>query len=298
MASTPTGTLDVPLPDGRTLRVRDDGEPGDDRLALVLHHGTPQSGLVLSLQLDDARAQGMRVISFDRPGYGSSPRHEGRRVADVAADVSALADALGVDRFVTSGASGGGPHALACAALLPDRCLAAASVAGVAPYDPAGLDWLAGMGEDNVEEFGAAVAGPDDLRTYLTAAREAVLGAGPEGLVESMRSLLPPADVAVLSGELGSWLHASMADGLRPGVDGWLDDDLAFVQDWGFTLDEVRTPVLVMAGGQDLMVPVAHGSWLAEALPTATPMIDPEAGHLSLLAGIGRAHTWLLEHSH
>jgi pimeloyl-ACP methyl ester carboxylesterase len=291
----PTRTLDVTLPDGRTLHVRDDGEPGDDRLPLVLHHGAPQSGLVLSLQLDDARAQGLRVISFDRPGYGGSARAAGRRVADVVTDVTHLLDALGVDRFVTSGSSGGGPHSLACAALLPDRCLGAATVAGVAPYDAAGLDWLAGMGDDNVAEFDAATGGEEQLRPLLVEAREAILAAGAEGLVESMRTLLPPADLAVLGGELGTWLHASMADGLRPGVDGWLDDDLAFVQPWGFSLDDIRVPVLVMAGGQDLMVPLDHGRWLAQAVPGASALVDDDAGHLSLLAGIGRAHSWLLQ---
>lgn len=293
--ASPTRTLDVPLPDGRTLHVRDDGEPGDAGLPLVLHHGSPQSGLVLPSQLDDARARGLRVISFDRAGYGGSSRAEGRRVADVVTDVTHLLDALDVDRFVTSGSSGGGPHSLACAALLPDRCVAAATVAGVAPYDAAGLHWLAGMGEDNVEEFGAAVAGEEQLRPFLVNAREAMLAAGVEALVESMRTLLPPADLAVLGGELGTWLHASMADGLRAGVDGWLDDDLAFVQPWGFALDDVRVPVLVMAGGQDLMVPVGHGAWLAQHVPGAAALVDDDAGHLSLLAGIGRAHTWLLE---
>ncbi len=296
MASPPTRTLDVTLPDGRTLHVRDDGEPGDDRLPLVLHHGSPGSGLVLSIQLDDARAQGLRVVSFDRPGYGGSSRAPGRRVADVVTDVTHLLDALDVDRFVTSGASGGGPHALACAALLPGRCLAAASVAGVAPHDAAGLDWAAGMGDDNVAEFGAASAGEQQLRPLLSEGRDAILAAGPEELAESMRSLLPPADLAVLGGELGAWMHASMADGLRPGVDGWLDDDLAFVQPWGFSLDDVRVPVLVMVGGQDLMVPLAHGTWLGRAVPGASTLMDDDAGHLSLLAGVGRAHTWLLQH--
>jgi pimeloyl-ACP methyl ester carboxylesterase len=280
--------------------VRDDGEPGDPRVPLVWHHGTPQSGLLLSQQLDDARRQGLRVISFDRPGYGGSTRHDQRTVADVAADVTALCDALDVGRFVTAGASGGGPHALACAALLPERVAAAASIAGVAPYDAAGLDWLAGMGDDNVEEFGAALAGPEPLRAFLDDARAQMLASGVDALVESMRSLLPAADLAVLGGELGTWLHDSMVDGLRPGTDGWFDDDLAFVAGWGFDLGAITVPVLVMAGGQDLMVPVAHGTWLAQHLlahhvPGTTTMIDEGAGHLSLLADIGRAHAWLLE---
>ncbi len=295
MSDAPTRTLDVPVPGGRTLHVRDDGEPGDPRVPLVLHHGTPQCGLVLSAQLDDARRRGLRVVSFDRAGYGASPRHDGRRVADVAGDVAALADALGFDRFVTSGASGGGPHALACAVLLPDRVAAAASVAGVAPHDAEGLDWLAGMGDDNVAEFGAAAAGPAELAAFLAAAREEVLGATPQTLVDSMRSLLPPSDLAVLTGELGAWLHASMAGGLATGTDGWLDDDLAFAGDWGFSLADVRVPVLVMAGAQDLMVPLGHATWLAHHVPGATTMIDDAAGHLSLLTGIGRVHGWLLD---
>jgi pimeloyl-ACP methyl ester carboxylesterase len=288
-------TLDVPLPDGRTLHVRDDGEPGDPRGPLVLHHGTPQAGLVPAVQLDDARRQGLRCISFDRAGYGGSPRHEGRRVADVAADVAAMVDALGVDRFVTVGASGGGPHALACAALLPDRVVAAATVAGVAPYGADGLDWLAGMGDDNVAEFTAAAAGAQQLGAFLTAARQEMLEVDTATLLDVMATLLPPADLAVLTGELGAWLHDSMAEGLRPGTDGWFDDDLAFVADWGFALDDISVPVLVVAGGQDLMVPVAHGTWLARTVPGATAMLDEAAGHLSLLTQSGRVHTWLLD---
>lgn len=294
-ALSPARRVDVGTPDGRVLRVYDDGEPGDGRVPLLLHHGTPQSGLLLDAQRADARSRGIRLVGFDRPGYGGSDRRPGRSVADVVDDVRVIADALGLERLVTSGASGGGPHALACAALLPDRVAAAATVAGVAQFGAEGLDWAAGMGEDNVEEFGRATAGPQTLEPFLAQAREMVLGSDASSLAEGMASLLPPADLRALDDGLGEWLHASMSDALASGYDGWLDDDLAFVREWGFALSDVRVPVLVLGGGQDLMVPVAHARWLAAHVPGAEQDVDPDAGHVSLLQGIDRVHAWLLE---
>ncbi len=286
--------VDVTTPDGRVLHVHDDGEPGDERVPLVMHHGTPMSALPLGSQVEDAREKGIRLIAYDRPGYGGSTRQPGRRVCDAATDTATIADALGIERFVTAGGSGGGPHALACAALLPGRVAAAASVAGVAPYDAAGLDWLAGMGDDNLAEFGAAAAGAAELTAFLDEARSMILAGNAEELAEGMASLLPPADLRALEAGLGGWLHASMVAGLLPGIEGWLDDDLAFVTDWGFSLDTVRVPVLVVYGGQDLMVPKGHGAWLAENVPQASDDVDETAGHLSLWTDTSRLHAWLL----
>jgi pimeloyl-ACP methyl ester carboxylesterase len=291
--------LDVAGPAGRTLRVIDDGGPGDPRLPLFVHHGTPASGLLPEPALADARQHGLRMIGYDRPGYGGSTRQRGRQVADAAADVACVADALGIDRFATWGLSGGGPHALACAAQLPGRCVAAASLAGVAPYPASGLDWTAGMGADNVEEFAAALAGPQALHPLLAAARDEMLASSAETLVELMASLLPAVDVAALTspGEtgpgLGDWMHTGTIAGLAPGHDGWLDDDLAFLAPWGLDLSTVTVPVLIMAGGADLMVPFAHGRWLAENVPNAERLFDEDEGHLSLLNRIGEVHTWI-----
>ncbi|GAB3600417.1 alpha/beta hydrolase [Angustibacter peucedani] len=286
--------VDLRTPDGRTLRVLDDGAPGDDRVPLLLHHGSPMSATMLDVQRSDARDRGLRLVSYDRPGYGGSSRRPGRGVADVVDDVRVVADQLGLDRFLTAGASGGGPHALACAALMPERVAAAATVAGVAPFRAEGLDWAAGMGDDNVEEFGLAASGPHALEPFLEQAREAVLGSDAETLAEQMASLLPPADLEALAAGLGDWLHESMTRGLAPGYDGWLDDDLAFVRDWGFALGDVRVPVLVVGGGQDLMVPVAHARWLGAHVPGAGSDVQDDAGHLSLLATPGPLHEWLL----
>jgi len=284
----------VEAPDGRALRVREDGDPGG--VPVIAHHGTPGSRLLYERWVEDATERGIRLIAYDRPGYGGSDRRAGRSVADVAADVEAIADALGLDRILTQGRSGGGPHALACAALLGDRVAAAATLASVAPYDAEGLDFLAGMGEDNVEELGAAVEGAGTLAPLLEAFAPRLLEADPDELVEGLKSLLSPPDVAVVNGGLAEELIAVTGEGIRATREGWLDDDLAFVKPWGFELDSISVPLHVWQGRQDLMVPVAHGEWLAEHLPGADVRLSDDDGHLSIeLRRIGDVHAWLLE---
>lgn len=281
-------------PGGRALRVREDGAP--DGVPLVAHHGTPGSRLPYRRWVEDASERGIRLIAYDRPGYGGSDRHAGRVVADAAADVEAIADALGLDRILVHGRSGGGPHALACAALLGDRVAAAATFASVAPYDAVGLDFLAGMGEDNVVELGAAVEGPDALGPLLEEFAPRLLGAEPEQLVDALKSLLSPPDVAVVSGELAEELIAATREGIGASRDGWLDDDLAFVKPWGFDLGSISVPLQLWQGRQDLMVPPAHGEWLAAYIPGVDARLSDADGHLSIEhLRVGDAHAWLLE---
>ena len=284
---------DVRTPDGRTLRVNEVGDPTGE--LVLVHHGTPGCGLLAPEWVGDATARGFRLVGFDRAGYGGSDRLPGRRVADVATDAAAIADALGVDRFRTWGASGGGPHALACAALLPDRIVAAAVVAGVAPYDADGLEWTAGMGQDNIDEFGAATQGEQTLRPLLEHANDQLASMGAAGVADVLQSILPPVDAAVAKGEMGEFLFRWMTDGVAATVDGWVDDDLAFLSDWGFRPDQVRVPVLVVHGGLDLMVPFDHARWLGDRIPGVTTRFSPEEGHLSTLRTIPDVHTWLLE---
>jgi pimeloyl-ACP methyl ester carboxylesterase len=284
---------DVRTADGRTLRAHEVGDPAGE--LVLVHHGTPGWGLLAPEWAADAVARGFRLVGFDRPGYGGSDRQPGRRVADVAADAAALADALGVDRFRTWGASGGGPHALACAALLPDRVVAAAAVAGVAPYDADGLEWTAGMGQDNVDEFNAATQGEQTLRPFIDHANAEMTSIGAAGMAEVLQSILSPVDAALLTGETGEFLFRWMTDGVAGTVDGWVDDDLAFVSDWGFQPAQVGVPVLVVHGGQDLMVPFDHGQWLGGRIPGVTTRFSAEEGHLSTLRTIPDVHTWLLE---
>ena len=285
----------ITTPDGRALRVVEAGDPTGP--AILAHHGTPCSARLPPAAVRDAQARGARLIGWDRPGYGGSDRRPGRSVADVAADAVAVADALEVERFVSWGISGGGPHVLATGALAGDRCAAVASLAGVAPYGAEGLDWMAGMGEDNVEEFGAALEGEAALRTYLEGERAGLLSTSAEDLAAAMRTLLSPPDVAVLTGEFAAFMHAWMTEGLQPGADGWLDDDLAFVTGWGFDLADVRVPILLWQGEQDLMVPAGHGRWLAGRLPGAQAHVDAAEGHLTLLqTRIADVHGWLVDH--
>ncbi|GAA5156729.1 alpha/beta hydrolase [Nocardioides marinquilinus] len=282
------------LPDGRSLDYTDGTTDGttdgrDDRPVLVFHHGTPSAATRDRHFGAAADEVGVRVVRLSRPGYGGSTRLPGRRVADVAADVAALLDHLGVERCVTGGLSGGGPHALATAALLPDRVAGVLSIAGAAPATEPDLDFLAGMGAENVEEFGLARRGEAALRPWLETMAVEVRGATPEQLIEAMSTLLPEVDRAAVRGERGTAygedVTASMDEALRVGVDGWLDDDLAFVGDWGFDLADVRVPAFVWQGDEDLMVPPAHGAWLAAHLPDARAHLLPGEGHLSLALG-------------
>jgi pimeloyl-ACP methyl ester carboxylesterase len=282
----------LPLPDGRELELHEAGDPSG--LPVIFHHGTPGSGLLY----ERWDLPGIRLIGYDRAGYGASTRSPGRTIAAVAGDVEVVADELGLDRFATWGISGGGPHALACAALCGNRLTAAASLAGVAPWGADGLDWHAGMGEDNVKEFHLVLAGEEALRPAMERDRNGLLGASVEEVGASFESLLGDADRAALTGELAGWLHANMIHGLSQSADGWIDDDLAFVAPWGFDVAGIARPVLIVHGADDRFVPVSHGHWLADRMPGADEWIDDTNGHLTLLQSrVREVHEWLLSHS-
>jgi pimeloyl-ACP methyl ester carboxylesterase len=281
-------------PGGRALRVRDAGDP--DGVPVVVHHGTPGARAFRSRWLEDAAGRGIRLIGFDRAGYGGSDRNPGRSVAAAAADVEAICDQLGLDRILTHGSSGGGPHALACAALLGDRVVAAATLCSIGPFDADDLDFLAGMGEDNVVELGAAVEGEDALAPLLEKLTEGILAADPEQLAGELASILSPPDVAVVNGGLAGELLESFREGVGDTRVGWIDDDLAFVRPWGFELSSIAVPVVLWQGRQDLMVPAAHGEWLAQHVPGVEAHLSDEDGHLSIeQRRIGDVHAWLLE---
>jgi pimeloyl-ACP methyl ester carboxylesterase len=268
------------LPDGRLLDHRVSGP--EDGAPLVYLHGTPSALVPIRALERAAHAAGLRLVTFSRAGYGASTRREGRSVADDADDVAALFDHLGAERCVVAGWSGGGPHALAAAIRLPDRVAGAALIGSVAPYDADGRDFLAGMGEQNIEEFGAAVAGAETLRPLLEADGEGLREVQADGIVAEMSSLLPEVDRAVLTHEFGQDLAASFRESVRLGIDGWLDDDLAFTRPWGLDLASLTVPVFCWHGSEDLMVPFAHGEWLAARLPGSTAHLEQGAGHLSV----------------
>ena len=280
--------------DGRTLTVREGGDP--DGVPVLVHGGTPSSSMIYPRHLRDAEERGIHLFSYDRPGYGGSTRNRGRTVADCATDVAAVCDQLGIERFCLWGISGGGPHALATAALLPERVAAAAALAPVAPFDAEGLDFYEGMGELNVESMHAVLAGEEAHLARLEQDREDLLSASPEELTEVLATLLGPADLEVLHGQIAEFILESVRAGVESSLDGWFDDDLAFMQPWGFDLAAIRVPVLHWQGEQDKFVPFGHGVWLSKRIPGVDSRLSPEDGHLTLSERrIPEVHAWLLE---
>jgi pimeloyl-ACP methyl ester carboxylesterase len=243
------------------------------------------AGTLFSTVLEAGSTRGLRHISYSRPGYGRSDRCTGRTVADCVQDVAAIADELGIDEFLTVGWSGGGPHALACAALMPERVIAAATIASVAPRRADGLDWLDGMGDENLAEFGAAEAGAEQLHTYLERECAQLCDATGAELHAALGDLLSEVDKGALTGEFADYLAASIREGLGNGLWGWFDDDLAHLDDWGFDLGAITRPVAIWQGEQDRFVPFAHGEWLAGHVSGARALLRPREGHLSLVIG-------------
>jgi pimeloyl-ACP methyl ester carboxylesterase len=276
----------VELTDGRVLEVLSDGP--DDGMPLVFQNGTPTAAMLFPPMVEIAAARGLRTVTYSRPGYAGSTARPGRSVADAAMDIVAILDAIGADRFVTIGWSGGGPHALACAALLADRCAAAVSLSGVAPYPAAGLDWLAGMGPENVEEFTLAIQGDSALTPWLEEAAKQLATVQGTEVAAALGGLVSDIDKASLTGEYAEFVAATFRRAVSAGIAGWRDDDLAFAKPWGFELDAIERPVAVWQGGEDRMVPMAHGEWLAEHIPGAHKHLYPDEGHLSL--GVSALH--------
>jgi pimeloyl-ACP methyl ester carboxylesterase len=277
----------ITLPDGRALEVEISGP--DDGEVLLFHHGTPGASAQFGGMADEVHTRGLRLVTWSRAGYGASTRRAGRDVASEVADALAVLDHVGADTCFAAGWSGGGPHALACGALAPGRVRGVLCLAGVAPYDAEGLAFLDGMGQENHDEFGAALQGEETLRAYLDAARPELLAITADEIVGQLETLLPPVDRASLTGEFGDFLAGEFRQSVAVSVDGWLDDDLAFTRPWGFDLSAIAVPVHVWQGTDDLMVPIAHGRWLADHVPTAVVHLEEGQGHLSLgIAAMGR----------
>jgi pimeloyl-ACP methyl ester carboxylesterase len=257
----------------------------EDGRAFLFQTGTPTAAVVFAPAVEASARHGLHVVMYSRPGYAASTPDPNRSVASCAADIAALLDALGHDQFVTVGWSGGGPHALACGALLADRCQAVATIAGVAPYPAPGLDWLEGMADENVKEFTRALQGEASLRPGLMELLPHFQEVTAAAVADALGGLVSDIDKAALTDAFADNTAASFRRALSRGVEGWLEDNLAFVKPWGFELAEIRVPVMIWQGGQDRMVPFSHGQWLARHVPGATARLLPDEGHLSLVVG-------------
>lgn len=276
--------FDVTIAEGGVLHAYDSGTGGAHALPVVWHHGTPNIGTPPRPLLDHADRLGLRLVGYDRPGYGGSTPRPDRTVASAAADVAAVVDALDEQppgrRFAVLGHSGGGPHALACAAVLPERVVAAVSISGLAPYDPAhDAEWFAGFSDLGAASLRAAVAGRAAKEAY-----ESVEHEGDMGFIA--------ADGAAFDGEWG-WIMEVVRPALAAGPAPLIDDDLAYVRDWGFDPSSIRTPVRLVHGGLDRVVPAAHSEQLARSIPHAVVDLTPDDGHISILRRAAAALDWI-----
>ncbi|MEU8527192.1 MULTISPECIES: alpha/beta fold hydrolase [Streptomyces] len=279
--------------DGRHLMVERLGDPQGSPVFLL--HGTPGSRLGPAPRGMVLYQRGMQLIAYDRPGYGGSDRLEGRSVGDVVHDVTAIADELGLERFAVVGRSGGAPHALACAALIPERVTRTAALVALAPKDADGLDWFEGMAASNVREYTKASQDPGGVAARLTPRADEIRKDPIRLLDDLRRELTEPDRMVVSDAGVRSMLLRNYQEALRTSAYGWIDDALAFCSPWGFDPADIPGEVMLWHGEQDVFSPVGHSRWLAERIPGATAVLEPAAAHFDALHALPRVLTWLLE---
>jgi pimeloyl-ACP methyl ester carboxylesterase len=272
---------DLKLADGRNLDLL--VGDGDGRTAVIFHHGTPSCTLVWEPWITKLEKAGIKAIAYSRAGYSTSDRKIGRSVVDVNRDIAEVLDHFAIEHFVAVGWSGGGPHALASS--LDPRCKSVLVLAGVGMYGQSDLDFLAGMGEENLDEFGVALEGEEKLVEWMNINGTAYKTITGEALRSSISSLFSKSDtVAMQNVEISDRLAENFRKSLTNGFWGWIDDDFAFTQDWGFSLDQVKTPVAIFQGDEDMMVPGSHGRWLHAKIPQSTLRLIPGEGHLAFFS--------------
>jgi pimeloyl-ACP methyl ester carboxylesterase len=274
--------------DGRRLLVEQFGDPRGRPIFLL--HGTPGSRLGPKPRPSILYRLGIRLITYDRPGYGGSDRLPERRIVDAVADVVAIADALGLDRFAIVGRSGGAPHALACAAQLPDRVTRTAGLVTLAPPDADGLDWFEGM-TGSVSPFRYTSTDPESVTARLIPLA-AQVRSDPTRLLASLRWELTNSDRWEVTEGTRSMLLRNYQEALRTSAWGWVDDTLALRSPWGFEPEQITRPVLLWHGQNDMFSPVDHSRWLARRIPRATAVLEPDAGQFGGLRALTRALTW------
>src|SRR6478735_3176040 len=278
--------LHAPGAGGRSIEVLTAGDP--DGIGLLFHGGSPSAVAEFPMLDEVAGDHGLHLVSYSRPGYGAStPRPAPGRYADGVEESVAVLDHLGIGEFLTAGWSGGGPRVLACAALLPDRCRAAASIAGVAPFHAEGLDWFDGMAEENHEEYAAAQAGTEVYESFVVEHMMPMLTATPDELEEAFGGLVTPVDAAYLTADVADWLSRTFNHAAAQGPIGVRDDGLAATVPWGFDLGSIAVPTAIWHGREDAMVPFEHGRWLLGAVPGAEAHLYDDEGHISLLDKVG-----------
>lgn len=292
MASTANA---VTANDGRTLTYSEWGDPNG--FPVFTLHGTPGSRFNRHYDESKYAEAGARVLTYDRPGYGGSDRHRGRRVLDCVADVVVIADALGIDEFAVIGGSGGGPHALAVAARLPDRVTRVTCAVGIVPFDTEGFDFFEGMDPNNIREVGWALEGEEVLiRELEREAAEMVerVAVDPSKIIGDDWDLSDADRAELARPERHDVIRESVTESVANGVWGWVDDDLCFISPWGFEISEIRVPARVIYGATDVLVPRQHGEWLARNVPNAEVVIEEAQGHIPDPELVVERYNWLV----
>lgn len=279
---------------GRNIDVSEAGNP--EGLPIFFLHGTPGSRILSTEHISQAEKQGIRLISYSRPGYGGSTPAPGRRVVDTASDVRAIADELGIEKFGVMGHSGGGPDTLACAYSMPERVVGASSISGVAPFGVEGLDFYSGMGEYNVADFNLLLQDPEKWEANNRSDMDAIINGTEEIVTELFSTLLSDVDRKALTGDFIRMMIDQSRDCCSHSIDGLRDDNLSYLKPWNFDPARITVPVQIWHGSEDKFVPFQHGKWLAENIPVAEPHLMDGEGHISLLyKAIGEIHQWISE---
>jgi pimeloyl-ACP methyl ester carboxylesterase len=280
--------------DGRRLRVE---VAGDGRRVVLVQAGSPNAGVLYHRWVEDAAARDLTLVTYDRPGYGGSSAQPGRSVADCAADVAAISESLGFERCAVWGLSGGGPHALACGALLGELVAAVATIGSPAPFHTPGFDFFAGTSDGARKDHELFIADRAAWDREAVQQRNEYLAWSVDEFCEQWSSRSSQPDVEALRSDFGVWIYHAAQAALAPGYHGWADDDIAFHSPWGFDLAQINVPVKVWHSRDDRFVPFAHGRLLTAEIKDAEGELSDDDGHLAVVAHkIGAVHEWLGQH--
>lgn len=279
-------------PDGRGLQVESTGDPTGR--TLFFFNGTPTSRKIFHEMADEANSRGAHLICYDRPGYGGSTPHPGRTVADSALDVSVIAKHFEVDRMAVWGISGGGPHVIAAAVLLPELVCAAATFASLAPFASSNFDYFEGMPEKKRSQRGLYFSDPVGFQSHLRESREEIMNASDDYLAAKLHAM--PAETRV-SRSFYRFSYETMRIALENGIEGYWEDYQAFFSDWGFDFSYNAVPIQLWHGRGDLDIPFPHSQWLSRAIPQSELHITQTDGHFSILENHRvEVMEWLLSH--
>ena len=260
------------LQDGRDLAYRWWGDEGG--IPVFRIQGTPSSRAQYNPDRSVQKSLGVRYLMADRPGYGASTRKPGRGIADVADDLAALLDHLGIDRIPAMGTSGGGPHVLALAARHPERVAAVTVVVGATPLVPEEVRHLVGV---NARGYALAEQGWQPLYEFLVDVRKRLLS--DEGM-QGVLSDAPPADRAIMQD--AAWQKMSrenLAETMKQGAEGWTDESMAMHGRWDFDPADVRAHVTWWHGDDDMNAPLSAARRTAAKMRDVDLRVWHQEGH-------------------